>query len=297
MTALPGPAAVHPAVPASGIIRRVQEFLGEKRFGFGVWLAVGVLTVIVVAAVFAPWLAPYDPQTQALTARFVPPFGHSRDGAFYPLGTDTLGRDVLTLLLYGARVSVTVGLATVALSGTIGMTMGLIAGYFGKWPDAVIMRVVDLMLAFPSLLLALLFVFSVGGGFVTVILALALTRWMIFARVSRGLAISVKQEPFIAAATALGCSNMRILLVHVLPSVLAQLLVLATLEVGIAILAEASLSFLGLGVQPPGTSWGLMIAEGRPYLRQAWWVITFPGLLILLTSLSLNWIAAAGRTK
>lgn len=287
------------ATPAPGsaqpFLRRLVSEL--RSAGLGVTIATAFLLVIVVAALLAPLIAPYDPSTQSLLARFTPPFTTGKDGNFYLLGTDTLGRDVFSMLLYGARVSVTVGLATVALSGTIGITLGLIAGYFGKATDAVIMRIVDLMLAFPSLLLALLFVFTVGGGFVTVILALALTRWMVFARVSRGLALSVKQEPFVAAARALGCSHARVLLIHILPSVITQVFVLATLEIGVAILAEASLSFLGLGVQPPGTSWGLMIAEGRPYMRSAWWVVTLPGLLILFTSLSLNWLAAVGRSK
>jgi peptide/nickel transport system permease protein len=278
-----------------GLLERMRRRIAKA--GLGVTLAASFLAFIAVCAVLAPLIAPYDPQAQSLLARFSRPFATGKDGHFYLLGTDTLGRDVLSLLLYGARVSVTVGLATVALSGSIGITLGLIAGYFGKSVDAVIMRIVDLMLAFPSLLLALLFVFTVGGGFATVILALALTRWMVFARVSRGLALSVKQEPFVASARALGCRHLRVLVVHVLPSVLPQLLVLATLEVGIAILAEASLSFLGLGVQPPGTSWGLIVAEGRPYMRNAWWVVTLPGLLILLTSLSLNWLAAAARAK
>jgi peptide/nickel transport system permease protein len=289
------PTTVEPLAAAPGRFAGLWRKLIQTNFG--VQLAIGFLLLVVLAAVFAPLLAPHDPTTQSLLARLSRPFTTGKDGTFYLLGSDTLGRDLASLMLYGARVSVTVGLATVALSGTIGITLGLIAGYFGRTTDAIIMRIVDLMLAFPSLLLALLFVFTVGGGFTTVIFALALTRWMVFARVSRGIALSVRQEPYIAAATALGCSHPRIMLVHMLPSVLPQLLVLATLEVSVAILAEASLSFLGLGVQPPGTSWGLLIAEGRPYIRNAWWVVTFPGVLILLTSLSLNWIAAVGRAK
>ncbi len=289
MSMLPVPAGATEAFP----FRIARQ---TRHWDIGVWLSVGCLAAIIVAAILAPWIAPYPPEQQSLLARFVPPLGTAKDGSFHLLGTDTLGRDVLSLVLYGARVSVAVGLATVALSGTIGITLGVLAGYFGRSVDAVIMRVVDLMLAFPSLLLALLFVFSIGGGFVTVVFALALTRWMVFARVARGLALSTKQESFISAARALGCGNLRVLLAHMLPNILPQLLVLATLEIGIAILAEASLSFLGLGVQPPGTSWGLMIAEGRPYMRTAWWVVTIPGLFILATSLSLNWIAARERS-
>ena len=251
------------------------------------------LTILVLAAVFAGVVAPHDPEKGGgLALRNDPPMTEAADGGLpHVLGTDQQGRDLLTRLIYGARVSLAVGLLSVLVSGTIGGLLGLIAGYYRGIVDDVIMRLVDVQMGFPSLLLALVVLYVLGAGVWKVILVLAITRWMVYARVTRGLVLSYRENVFIEAARALGCSDRRILALHLVPNLLSPILVLATLEVGTMILTEASLSFLGLGIQPPESSWGLMLAQGRQYIQTAWWLVTFPGVLILLTALSLNLLA------
>ncbi len=254
------------------------------------------LVVLILAAVFAPWVAPYDPERGGLMLRNKPPLTPSADGGIpYLLGTDPLGRDELTRLIYGARVSLAVGFLSVLVSGTIGVILGLIAGYYRGGIDEFIMRIVDLQMGFPSLLMALLVLYVLGGGVWKVILVLAVTRWMVYARVTRSFVLSQRESVFVEAAKATGCTDRRIMFRHIIPNLTSPLLVLATLEVATAILTEASLSFLGLGIQPPQSSWGLMLAEGRSYVTSAWWLVTFPGLAILLTALSLNLLAGWGR--
>jgi peptide/nickel transport system permease protein len=254
------------------------------------------MVLLILAAVFAPWVAPYDPERGGLMLRNKPPLTPSANGGIpYLLGTDPLGRDELTRLIYGARVSLAVGFLSVLVSGTIGVTLGLIAGYYRGGIDDLIMRVVDLQMGFPSLLMALLVLYVLGGGVWKVILVLAVTRWMVYARVTRSFVLSQRESVFVEAAKATGCTDRRIMLRHIIPNLSSPLLVLATLEVATAILTEASLSFLGLGIQPPQSSWGLMLAEGRSYVTTAWWLVTFPGLAILLTALSLNLLAGWGR--
>jgi peptide/nickel transport system permease protein len=251
------------------------------------------LTVLFVAAVFAPLVAPYDIDEGGLMLRNQPPMTADPDGGFpHVLGTDQLGRDVLSRLIYGARISLAVGFASVLISGSIGVLLGLIAGYYRGTVDDLIMRLVDVQMGFPSLLTALIVLYVLGAGVWNVILVLAVTRWMVYARVTRSLVLSYRENVFIEAARALGCSDRRILFLHLVPNLLSPILVLATLEVATIILTEASLSFLGLGIQPPRASWGLMLAEGRAYIQSAWWLVTFPGLLILLTALSLNLLAS-----
>ena len=250
------------------------------------------LGLLLVSAVFAPWVAPHDPERGGLMLRNKPPLTEAADGGFpYVLGTDPLGRDELSRLIYGARISLAVGFASVLISGTFGVMLGLIAGYYRGGIDDLIMRVVDLQMGFPSLLTALVVLYALGGGVWKVILVLAVTRWMVYARVTRGFVLSQRESVFVEAAKAVGCSDRRIILRHLLPNLLSPILVLATLEVATTILTEASLSFLGLGIQPPQSSWGLMLAEGRGYVTTAWWLVTFPGLAILLTALSLNLLA------
>lgn len=254
------------------------------------------LVVLILAAVFAPWITPYDPERGGLMLRNKPPMTPSAEGGIpYLMGTDPLGRDELTRLIYGARVSLAVGFASVLVSGTIGVLLGLIAGYYRGGIDDLIMRIVDLQMGFPSLLVALLVLYALGGGVWKVILVLAVTRWMVYARVTRSFVLSQRESVFVEAAKATGCTDRRIMLRHIIPNLTSPLLVLATLEVATAILTEASLSFLGLGIQPPQSSWGLMLAEGRGYVTTAWWLVTFPGLAILLTALSLNLLAGWGR--
>lgn len=250
------------------------------------------MVVLILAAIFAPWVAPYDPERGGLMLRNKPPLTPSVDGGIpYLLGTDPLGRDELTRLIYGARVSLAVGFLSVLVSGTIGVTLGLIAGYYRGGIDDLIMRIVDLQMGFPSLLMALLVLYVLGGGVWKVILVLAVTRWMVYARVTRSFVLSQRESVFVEAAKATGCTDRRIMFRHIIPNLTSPLLVLATLEVATAILTEASLSFLGLGIQPPQSSWGLMLGQGRAYVTSAWWLVTFPGVVILLTALSVNLVA------
>jgi len=264
--------------------------LGRDKLAFS---AAAFLTLLFVSAVFAELVAPHDPARGGLMLRnTAPTTADAPDGGFpHVLGTDALGRDQLSRLIFGARVSLAVGFASVLLSGAVGVTLGLIAGFYRGAVDDIIMRLVDTQMGFPSLLMALVVLYVLGAGVWNVILVLAVTRWMVYARVTRGLVLSHRESVFVEAARALGCSDRRILFRHILPNLLSPIMVLATLEVATMILTEASLSFLGLGIQPPESSWGLMLAEGRGYVTSAWWLVTFPGVVILLTSLSLNLLA------
>ncbi|MBA3416715.1 MAG: ABC transporter permease [Chloroflexia bacterium] len=255
------------------------------------------LIVLLLAAVFAPFVAPFDPEEQSLMLRNQPPLTEAEDGGAisHLLGTDQLGRDLLSRLIYGARISLAVGFASVFFSGTIGVVLGLVAGYYRGVVDDVIMRLVDTQMGFPSLLMALVVLYVIGAGVWNVVLVLAITRWMVYARVTRSLVLSNRENVYVEAARALGSSDRRILFLHILPNLLSPLLILATLEVGTMILTEASLSFLGLGIQPPQSSWGLMLAQGRGYITTAWWLVTFAGLTILFTVLSLNLLATWAR--
>lgn len=260
-------------------------------------LAVAYLVLLVFSAVFSGFVAPYDPFEQNLASRALPPLSPGTDGGFlHLLGTDELGRDLLSRLVFGGRVSVAVGLLGAIVSGTIGIGLGLLAGYFRGRVDGMIMRLTDGMMSLPTLVLALFILFLLGGGFLNLVLVLALTRWMIFARVTRGMALSLRESSFVSAAHAVGSPHWKVILRHLLPNMASPLAVLFTLEVAVLILGEASLSFLGFGIQPPESSWGLMIGRGRNYLSSAWWIVTFPGLAILLTTLSLNLVATWART-
>lgn len=252
------------------------------------------LITIVLLAIFAPLVAPFSPTDQSLFLRNSAPFTADEDGGPIPhlLGTDALGRDLLSRLIYGARVSLAVAALGVIVSGTFGIALGLISGYYGGRVDDVIMRAVDIQMGFPSLLLALIVLYALGPSIVNVIFVLAITAWTVYARVARGITLSQRENVFVEAALSIGCRDRRILIVHLLPNMLSPLLVLGTLQTASLILSEASLSFLGLGIQPPESSWGLMLAEGRQYVTSAWWLVTFPGLAIFFTALSLNLLAS-----
>ena len=249
------------------------------------------LTILAIVAVGAPWITPHDPMDQNLFMRHKPPMTSADSGLAHILGTDALGRDLLSRLMMGAQVSLSIGLLGVLVSGTFGVTLGLIAGYYRGWIDDIIMRAVDVMLGFPTLLVALFVLFVIGGGYVNLVLVLALTRWMIYARVARGMTMSLREEPFIEGVRVIGASDFRIITRHLWPNLLSPVLVLATLEVARLILAESALSFLGFGIQPPSSSWGLEVAGGRSYITTAWWIVTFSGAIIFLTALSLNLLA------
>ena len=256
-------------------------------------VAMCFVILVIVSAIFAPLFAPRDPYAQSLRLRNRPPgtAALQANGPPYVLGTDALGRDVLSRLIYGARISLAVGFATVAFSGTVGVALGLLAGYYQGRVDDLIMRIVDLQMSLPSLLLALVVLFVLGPGVLNVILVLTVTRWMVYARVTRSLVLTLRDSAYIEAARAIGCRDRRIILQHLLPNLLSPLMVLATLEIATMMLTMASLDFLGMGIQPPDSSWGLMLAEGREYITAAWWQVTFPGIAILLTALGFNLIA------
>jgi peptide/nickel transport system permease protein len=260
-------------------------------------IAIIFLVVLIIAAVFAPLVAPYAPEAQSLMLRNQPPMTEDPGGGAIPhlLGTDQLGRDLLSRLLFGARISLAVGFAGAIFSGAVGIFLGLVAGFYRGVVDDIIMRLVDTQMGFPSLMTALLVLYVLGPGMWKVILVLAVTRWMVYARITRSLVLSLREEVFVEAARTVGCTDRRILFRHIMPNLLSPILVLLTLEVATMILTEASLSFLGLGIQPPDSSWGLMLAQGRAYITSAWWLVTFPGLIILFTALSLNLVATWAR--
>lgn len=278
---------------ASGMKVYVQALLRDKL----TLAAIIFLLVLFFAAIFAPWVAPFDPEEQSLMLRNQPPMTADEAGGAIPhlLGTDQLGRDLLSRLIYGARISLAVGISGALFSGVFGVVLGLVAGYYRGIVDDIVMRLVDIQMGFPSLMTALLVLYVLGPGMWKVIFVLAVTRWMVFARVSRSLVLSTREEVFVEAARTIGCTDRRILFRHILPNLLSPLLVIVTLEVATMILTEASLSFLGLGIQPPDSSWGLMLAQGRAYITSAWWLVTYPGVIILLTALSLNLIATWAR--
>lgn len=249
-----------------------------------------VLLAIVLAAVTAGWVSAHDPNLQVLEDRLLPPVWVDGGTSASMLGTDQLGRDILTRIIYGTRVSVAVGLLSVMISGVMGVGLGLIAGYYGGWLDTLTMRLADVQLAFPFVLLALSMVAVLGPGFANIVVVLGISNWMIYARLVRGQVLSVKTSVYVDAARSVGASDARIILRHVLPNVLAPLIIVATFGVATNIIMEASLSFLGFGVPRRIPSWGSMLADGRDYMGTAWWLTTFPGLATMATVLSINLI-------
>ena len=246
-----------------------------------------ILTLFVLMAALAPFVAPYGPGESQLLHRLESPTLTAADEAPFVFGTDHLGRDMLSRLIYGSRVALIVGLGGVMLSALVGVSVGLIAGYFGGWYDTFSMRIVDMLVSIPNVLLYLTVLGVFGPSLTLLILVIGLINWTTFARVVRGEVLAVKQREFVEAARASGQRSLPTLLKHVLPNILAPIVVIATLDVAAVIILEASLSFLGLGVQPPTVTWGRMLADGRDYVATAWWVATFPGVFITLLCLSL----------
>ena len=244
--------------------------------------------VLAVAAVLAPLIAPYDPNAMDYMMLEAP-------SPVHPLGVDDLGRDLLSRIIHGARVSLFVGLVTVAIALVLGVAMGVAAGYYRGWADTLIMRYIDLQWAFPNILIAVYLVAVFGTGLANVIVAISLAYLDDFARIARGMTLSVKEEQYVTAARAVGCSDLRIMLRHILPNITAPIIVLATVSVSNAILAEAVLSFLGLGVSADTPTWGLILSEARSFVSRAWWLGIFPGLAIMLTVLSINFLGDALR--
>lgn len=251
------------------------------------WIFAAILTILVLAAVLAPWITPQSPDAQNLLGRLRPP-GTEVRGITYLLGSDELGRDLLSRLIYGAQVSLTVAALSVLVSGTLGTMLGMIAAWTGGWTGTIIMRLVDIVLSVPAILLAIITVAILGPGFVNVIAVLAFTRWPRYARVAYGQTLGLMNLPYVRLSRFMGASTPRVLLRHILPNIIGPIMVVVTLEFGLMVLFEAGLSFLGLGVQPPTPSWGAILSAGRNYVTTAWWIAVFPGLFLFLLILSVN---------
>jgi peptide/nickel transport system permease protein len=247
-----------------------------------------VLAIIAAMAVFSPWLAPYDPAQQIPWEARRAPLTLFDSGRFVLLGTDHLGRDLLSRLVYASRITLIVSFTAVVISGCVGLIIGVVAGYFGRWVDAVCMRLVDIILAFPFELLALSIVAVTGPSLPVVVVVMAIRIWVVYARVVRGATLSVKEKDFVLAAVAAGAGELRVVLAHVLPNVLTPAIVIATLYVGRVILIESALSFLGIGVPASTPTWGGILGDGRSYIDTAWWIAFFPGLAIMITVLAVN---------
>lgn len=243
-----------------------------------------IVSFVVIIAIIGPMISPHNPIDSNLRARFEPP-GFSNDSGTYLLGTDQLGRDIFSRIIAGSRVSVLVGVVSVLISGTIGILYGLVSGFVGGWIDSLMMRVVDGILTIPFIILVVAISGIVGAGLTTLIIILGMTGWVTYARVIRAEVLKVREMEYVVAAYSMGQYRFKIMLLHILPNIISTGIVLAAIQVGITILAESSLSFLGLGVKSPTVTWGLMLADGRQYINSAWWMTTFPGIAITITVL------------
>ncbi len=251
-------------------------------------VGLGVVVIVLLAALFAPWLSPFDPLEQDINQRLKEPGWQTAAGRIHVLGTDHLGRDILARVIFGSRIALVVGLSAVLISGVLGMAIGLVAGYFGGKVDDFFMRLADIQLAFPFILLAIAVIAVRGPTLFNIILVIGVSSWVVYARVVRGEVLSIREREFVQAAIALGSRDGRVVVRHVLPNAFTPWLVVATLDMARVIVIESALSFLGLGVQPPTPTWGGMLADGRVYLSTAWWLATFPGLAIFITVLGIN---------
>jgi peptide/nickel transport system permease protein len=247
-----------------------------------------VVGLLVFCALFAPLLAPHSPIEGSLGKRLIPPLGMEGASGEHVLGTDRLGRDTLSRLIYGAQISLAVSLVGIVLTGVVGAAIGLLAGFWGAWVDTVCMRLVDISLSLPGILMAVLLSVVFKPSFTNVVIVVIFLLWPSYARLVRGETLSLKQQEFVALARVAGCSSWAIMCRHLLPNLAPSILVLATLQVGFVIVLEASLSFIGVGIPPPTPSWGVMVADGRGLIEQAWWISILPGLAILVTVISLN---------
>lgn len=264
-----------------------------RRVPIVVWGCAAILLIVCLAALFAPWVAPRDPYDQSLILRLKPPVWMEDGEPGYILGTDQVGRDVLSRMIYGAQTSLSIGLIGVLIGSVLGTLLGMVAAYFSGPTDELIMLLADMQLAFPFILLAIAIVAVLGpdpSGAIPwkLIVIVGISGWMTYARVCRGVVLTVKEREFVQSVRALGGSDLRILWSHILPNILSPVVVLATLDLARLIILESTLSFLGLGVQPPSPSWGGMLGQGRDYLDSAWWLSTFPGLAIMITTLAIS---------
>ncbi|HVC57844.1 MAG TPA: ABC transporter permease [Stellaceae bacterium] len=290
------------SIPAD-VIRlpaRESRFLAIRRIRFGEYPVIPILILAVIAflAVFANQLAPHDPEVGILSARFHPPFWQAGGSTEYLLGTDQLGRDVLSRLIFGARISMVVGFTAVIFAGFVGTVLGIVSGYLGGWVDQLVMRLTDTWLALPALTFAIFLAAIVGPSMWNIVIILGAVYWTRYARVIRGEVLSLKEREFVRLAIVAGCSKWTIMRRHILPNVVNTAIVLGTLMLGVVIVAEASLSFLGVGVPPPEPAWGLMLADGKEGLMVGyWWLTVFPGGCIMLMVLAANLLGDWLRVK
>jgi peptide/nickel transport system permease protein len=252
------------------------------------FVPLSILGIIIFLALFVPFFSPYSPEEGSITDRLIPPVWLEGGSLKHLLGTDQFGRDTLSRLLYGARISLAISIVGILLTGSLGSFLGLLAGFLGGWVDMILMRLVDCSLAFPGIFIAILLSVVFEPSFSNVILVILFLLWPSYARLVRGESLSLKQQDFVSLARIAGCSQLTIMLRHILPNLAPSILVLATLHVGYVIVLEAALSFLGVGIPPPTPSWGVMVADGRGLIEMAWWVSILPGLAILVTVVSLN---------
>lgn len=268
------------------MIATLMHMRGAARFvsrgGTFAWAGLALLSAIVLAAIFAPLIAPHDPLAQDIVNRLMPPSSE------FWLGTDSYGRDVLSRIIYGARISLFIGLVSILIAMTLGTALGVVSGYIGGRFDAFVMALVDLMLSFPSLLLGMLVAAVLGASLENLIIAIAVVEIAPFVRLARAPTLVLKEQEFVQAARAMGCTHPRIMRVHILPNLIADILVMGSLWMAAAIRTEASLSFIGLGVKPPTATWGGMIREGFENILEAWWLAVFPSVFVFLTVLALN---------
>ncbi|MCU0595796.1 MAG: ABC transporter permease [Desulfobacterota bacterium] len=255
----------------------------------GALAGVIIIVLIIASAVFAPFLTPFNPLKQNYDELLSPP------SLRHPLGTDQYGRDVLTRILYGARYALLIGVSVVAIQLAVGVTLGLIAGYYGGVVESIIMRLTDVMLSIPSVVLAVTIAGFLGGGIQNVIIAVGAVGWREYTRLVRGQVLSAKEETFVEAARSVGCGDLRIMVYHIFPYTVGSVITYSTISVAVAILWAAALSFLGLGAQPPTPEWGAMLADGREFMMDAWWIATFPGLSIMFTVIGFNFFGDALR--
>ena len=272
----------------SNFMMKVKDFfknLFRSRTGF---LGFILVFIVIFMAIFAPLLAPHSPRQLNLRERLTPPIWMEEGNSKFILGTDGVGRDILSRIIYGSRISVTIGILSVLLGTLIGIPLGLVAGFYGGKVDTVIMRLADVQMSFPFILLAMYLLSILGGGLMNIIVVLGIGTWFKYARAVRGQVLYINELEYIDSARALGSKTFRILFRHVLPNTLAPIIVVASFSVAAAILSEAGLSFVGLGVNPEVPAWGSMLSEGRSYIRTAWWIVAFPGVAITLTVLGVN---------
>jgi peptide/nickel transport system permease protein len=283
----------HPSVaPRRPALRMALRRLWRLKWGLA---AAAIMLAIIGSAVFAPWLAPDDPLTVDIRHRLAPPAWMDGGTRAHPLGTDQIGRDLLSRVIYGGRVSLVIGVTAVLISSTIGVMLGLAAGYFGRRVDWTIMTLINVMLTFPFVLLALAVIAVLGPSLVNMIIVLGVADWPLYARVIRAETLAIREREFILAGRALGMSHLRLVFRQILPNLVSLIVVIATLQVARVIILESFLSFLGLGVQPPTPAWGNMLGEGRVYMLNSWWIAAFPGLAIFVTTLVINLMGNALR--